>query len=418
MNLKNIFLASSLALFSYAASAQQTKRVLFIGNSYVASNNLPQVLRNLALSTGDTITVDSNTPGGHTFQGHTTNTTSLAKIQQGNWDYVVLQEQSQMPSFGIGQVQNQVFPFATQLNDLILASNPCAETMFYITWGRKNGDAQNCQYMPALCTYEGMDDLLRQRYMMMVEDNDAVASPVGPVWRYIRAQHPEIELYVSDESHPSAAGTYAAACTFYAAILRKDPTLITNNGGLNASTAQAIRAAAKAVAFDELETWKIGTYDPIASFAIGTQNGNQVTFVNNSENATSYLWEFGDGTTSTAENPSHTYASTGSFEVKLKVTNCGLTVETTQEVEVLTLDVATTTFGEVVVYPNPVKDVLQVRVKNLATWKLYDMLGKEIDVEGNYNDAELKLEMKQLPQGVYQLLLSDGAQSLQKVVIK
>jgi hypothetical protein len=36
-------------------------------------------------------------PGGYTFQQHTTNATTLTKINQGIWDYVVLQEQSQYP---------------------------------------------------------------------------------------------------------------------------------------------------------------------------------------------------------------------------------------------------------------------------------------------------------------------------------
>ncbi|OJW82338.1 MAG: hypothetical protein BGO69_17275 [Bacteroidetes bacterium 46-16] len=40
-------------------------------------------------------------------------------------------------------------------------------------------------------------------------------------------------------------------------------------------------------------------------------------FQNNSVNATSYLWDFGDNTTSTATAPSHTYTSPGTYTVKL-----------------------------------------------------------------------------------------------------
>ncbi len=38
---------------------------------------------------------------------------------------------------------------------------------------------------------------------------------------------------------------------------------------------------------------------------------------------TSYLWTFGDGTTSTEQNPSHLYAASGTYTVKLKVTGPG-----------------------------------------------------------------------------------------------
>ena len=173
-----IFISLILLVVVYNTNAQ-TKRALFLGNSYTNVNNLPQLTSNAALSAGDTLIVDKNTPGGYTLEGHSTNTTSLNKIMQGDWDFVVLQEQSQRPSFPISQVQQDVFPYANQLDSIINAYNSCAETVFYMTWGRKNGDANNCQFWPPVCTYEGMDSLLNLRYMMMADMNDAIASPVG-----------------------------------------------------------------------------------------------------------------------------------------------------------------------------------------------------------------------------------------------
>lgn len=161
--------------------AQDSKNVLFLGNSYTTSNNLPNLIQQVATSIGDTFTYDTSTPGGYTLQGHATNTTSLDKIRAGNWDYVVLQEQSQRPSFPDAQVANEVYPYAQRLNDSIVKYNPCAETTFYMTWGRENGDTANCGGWPPVCTYEGMDDLLRQRYQIMANDNDAITSPVGAV---------------------------------------------------------------------------------------------------------------------------------------------------------------------------------------------------------------------------------------------
>ncbi|PXX96833.1 hypothetical protein DF185_19520 [Marinifilum breve] len=46
-----------------------------------------------------------------------------------------------------------------------------------------------------------------------------------------------------------------------------------------------------------------------------------VQFTNNSTDGESYLWEFGDGNTSTEENPNHTYETSGSYTVKLTTTN-------------------------------------------------------------------------------------------------
>lgn len=64
--------------------------------------------------------------------------------------------------------------------------------------------------------------------------------------------------------------------------------------------------------------------NPVANFSF-TENGNfapsSVSFSNSSSNGSSYLWEFGDGQTSTQQNPNHLYTSGGLFNVTLKVKN-------------------------------------------------------------------------------------------------
>ncbi len=324
--MKTQFLSILLLITVLPSRAQvmssQTLHVLFLGNSYTYVNNLPQLVADMALSTGDTLIYDTNLQGGYTLQNHTNDGTSMNKIRQGGFDYVVLQEQSQLPSFPINQVITGVFPFARMLHDTIQAYNECARTLFYMTWGRKNGDASNCAVWPPVCTYMGMDSLLRLRYLMMADSNQAEVSPVGAVWRYIRQQYPLIELYQTDESHPSLAGSYAAACSFYAAIFRKDPAGIAYDGGLDSVTALLLRQAASAIVFDSLGNWSIGTYDPVASFAYSVSQGTQVSFTNYSTFATSYLWDFGDGDTSSSANPVHLYASNAAYTVTLVSIHC------------------------------------------------------------------------------------------------
>jgi len=63
--------------------------------------------------------------------------------------------------------------------------------------------------------------------------------------------------------------------------------------------------------------------DPIASF---TESGEPVTpativFHNTSQNADSYVWNFGDGETTTITNPTHTYDIYGDYLVSLTATN-------------------------------------------------------------------------------------------------
>ena len=63
---------------------------------------------------------------------------------------------------------------------------------------------------------------------------------------------------------------------------------------------------------------------PTAMFDSVSSTGYNVQFVNESIGSiTTYVWDFGDGATSTAENPSHHYTSAGSFLVNLTVSNFG-----------------------------------------------------------------------------------------------
>lgn len=261
IQLSTLFIFISISI-SVSSQVLTDMNALFLGNSYTAYNNLPQLIADCASSTGRSLTFEANTPGGQTFEGHTNNSTSINLIAQGDWDFVVLQEQSQLPSFPEFQVEQDVFPFAEELNDTILHFNECAETVFYMTWGRENGDSQNCANWPPVCTYEGMDDLLQQRYRQMALDNQAILSPAGALWRSIRANHPEIDLYASDGSHPSAAGSYAAAVCFYTVFYRADPTDITFNFSLTDAEASAIREEAKTIVHDQLlSEWYVGEFD-------------------------------------------------------------------------------------------------------------------------------------------------------------
>lgn len=250
--MRYFYIALLLFIAFFWVNAQSTK-ILFIGNSYTSANNLPELVKQIYLSSGEDFYYASSSPGGCTFQQHCT--VSLPYIQQGDWDYVVLQEQSQLPSFPENQFLQESYPYARELCSLVRQYNPNAKIVFYMTWGRKNGDSQNGQFYPPLNTYEGMDSLLYCRYMMMAEENEACVSPVGAIWHQLRDHNPDLELYQSDGSHPSYLGSYIAACSFYTTFTGQIPLDISWNGTLDASTALIAKNAVKTVVYDSLEKW-------------------------------------------------------------------------------------------------------------------------------------------------------------------
>lgn len=297
------------------ASAQ--KNALFIGNSYIYTNDLPAMIADMASSTNDKISYSSNTPGGCTFRQHCLNG-SMDLIRQGGWDVVVLQEQSQFPSFPLWQVEEDVYPYAEMLVDSIYAYSDCPEPMFFMTWGRKNGDAVNAEIYPPLGTYEGMDSLLRERYIYMGNAFHASVCPAGKVWYYLRHNHKSIELYSKDESHPSVAGTYAAACAFYTMIFEKDPTLVSYNSSLDTATARVIREAARTVVYDSLYVWKRKM--PVAAFTYQNVGNATVSFRAQTDSVDNWEWYFGDDSSCYGETVIHTFPANGTYEVMLTVT--------------------------------------------------------------------------------------------------
>lgn len=396
--LLNLTLLLGLSMLSFA---QTSKKVLFIGNSYTAANNLPLMVSNMAESTGDVLIYDSNTPGGQRLMNHAENTTTLNKINANNWDYVALQAQSQEPSWGQTQMEEELFPFAKQLSEAIRINNECSQPLFYMTWGRENGDAQNCNIIPWVCTYEGMDDALRASYIFMAEDNNAEVAPAGAVWRYLRANNPELDLYSGDGSHPSVTGTYAAACAFYTMIYKKDPTLIIWNSDLDEAVANTIKSAAKTVVFDVIDDWD---YTAHFSFIV---NDSEITFTNPYE-SDDVTWNFGDDATANINNPVHIYDEVGEYDVTLTINKCGRTHKKTKTVTITTLQLQHTDLNEIGVYPNPVEKELFINgLENISeeiNISMYNVLGKKVRDFTTIPNKGIKVES--LPSGTYFLKLN------------
>ncbi len=108
---------------------------------------------------------------------------------------------------------------------------------------------------------------------------------------------------------------------------------------------------------------------PVASFTWSASSSTApsvVSFTNTSTNATTYSWDFGNGSTSNVASPSHTYTSAGSFIVKLTVTGAGGTNSTTQ-----TVNIAAPTALEITVKDNLGNAVSGASVKlysSLSDW--------------------------------------------------
>ena len=408
-----------LVFGALAVFGQEPRRVLFVGNSYTQSNNLPQMVADIAQSMGESMEYRSSTPGGCTFEMHCHNQ-SMTLICEGGWDYVVMQEQSQLPAFPMDSVALYVYPFAQQLVDSIYAHNPCAEPMFFMTWGRKNGDTEFGY--PPMDTYEGMDSLLYARYMQMGEDNDASVCPVGRVWHYLRDHNEDIELYMSDESHPSLAGSYAAACAFYTMIFGRDPDSILYDAGLNEPTAQAIHAAVHKVVYDSLWQWQRPL--PQAGFVVDSVDFLNVRFVSKGKLFEEQEWSFGDGETMQTNDTMvwHTFPQSGIYLVKQTVSRHCLSATATRLVRVEAPSVGVADKNDlstISISPNPAEEEVMLHLPEgtVAEVVLYSIDGREMWRKEMENPCNA-IALQGFPSGLYMLKVVTPQGTVLKRLVK
>lgn len=123
---------------------------------------------------------------------------------------------------------------------------------------------------------------------------------------------------------------------------------------------------------------------PVANFNITTTNQLTAVFADASSNASSWNWNFGDGNSSTQQNPFHIYNQSGTYTVTLIVCNdCGCDT-ISQTVTVLANSIAENTLDNAVqLYPNPNKGqfTLAVQGVNEAHVSITGLDGKVVYAE-------------------------------------
>lgn len=415
----NLFL--TLGMLWASLLCGQTTSVLWLGNSYTASNNLPDMFSQLALSGGDSIVYDLNTPGGYTLENHWNSLTSQSKITQRPWDYVVLQAQSQEPSLDSAFVTNWVLPYADALDSVIHLNDSCTQTVFYMTWGRKNGDAQNCAAHPPVCTYQGMQNQLRDRYLQMGYDNGAMVAPCGEAWRDVIATTPAFDLYIADESHPSVYGSYLNACVFYASIFRRSPVGLSYYGGLPAADAQFLQLYAATCVLDSMQMWNTEVYYDNADFTFANLSGTTYTFTAATA-GTNHQWNTGSGFVAGSDTLSHTFPGNGTYPV-IHVTDNGCRTDTS--IQWITVGPQGVwnyiPKGRMLVYPVPADVWTTIQNPFLSTEpctvEVYDATGKLMSrtVE---NGESFTLYTAELADGFYTVrVIQNSQESTQKITV-
>jgi len=184
-------------------SVGREARILFIGNSFTARNDLPGMVAALAAERGISVEHELITAGGASLRRHWNKGDARARIERADLTHVVLQEQSTLPIKNPVRFHQNVGEFAP----IIEASG--AALVLYQTWARRHAPETQAQ--------------LSRSYAEIGRQVGAIVVPAGDAWARFLAQHAGPILHTRDGSHPTLAGSYLAACCFFCTLFGDTP---------------------------------------------------------------------------------------------------------------------------------------------------------------------------------------------------
>ena len=207
------------------------KNVLFVGNSFNYYNNSLHGHVRMLWRTADPeaekkMVFKSQTISGGFLREHGAVLPDLLKSRK--WDVVILQGNSNEPLLADAKRHDDFVATARAYDKLIDAAG--AQTAFFMTWAYEDKPEMTAE--------------LAAEYEKVGNDAKALVVPVGLAFARVRAARPQLPMHVEDKMHPTLAGTYLAACTFYAALFGKNPVGNPYTAGLDPELAKFMQETA------------------------------------------------------------------------------------------------------------------------------------------------------------------------------
>jgi PKD repeat protein len=409
--------------FFNSVYAQDTLRVLFIGNSMTYVQDLPGLLTNLASSNGKTIITSQNTPGGYFLSDHVTNPLSLSLMAQ-NFDFIVVQEQSG------GNIQPALpSPEITRPIEIIdsIAKSNCSKLLLYATPGYPE------TYSGSVYTYEVMQANIINNYSLTAQSVRALCLPTAHAFRDVIRNYPGIsDMWASlNDYHPGIKGQYLHACVLYSVLFNE--TALGSPAPIGISESEASMLQQTAWNFTKDSSLQFG-YHFLDTLVTGFQKnitGSNVIFKDTSSSFINRIdWDFGDSSGIVISEPvlfqefglvNHSYSDLGCYLVKrnlywstceTKIDSILICLNSTSVSEVMDIN-------SIYLYPNPAIDKLYLKWESLndISVAIHDSKGQKLKTAFLSNQNKI-VDISELENGLYFLKISDGHKiGMKKVIV-
>lgn len=218
-----------------------TVRILMVGNSFTFCNDSWDMLARICKSENKEVEIVHATKPGYTFGDHLNSDETTEAILKGDYDFAILQDQSQAPARYALDPKGNVMSrnnFITMTNR-IFGWSPYAKIIVEETWayvGDKFG---------GFASMTEFDNYLQNGTRLYAEVIRGKVSPTGTAFATVRSERPDIKLYAEDEKHPSAYGSYLKSLVEYLTIFGGKFTGFTDSCGLDPEICKYLKTAAK-----------------------------------------------------------------------------------------------------------------------------------------------------------------------------
>lgn len=234
--------------------------ILFLGNSLIYYNELPQVFENLARAAGKDCSVQSVTKGSATISDFANPETvvgekALPMLKNQPWDYVIIEPSRRISPFE-STVKEAELASAKKIREMALAEG--GDVLLYSVWGNNNGSVKEFRAEASMHFKKVESHPIERKshtaFMQRInrefsEALDGVkVAEAGYAFENLIAAYPDINPYYPDERHPSLIGTYLAACMIYTTMFGERVKNIPYTADL--PDAEKLKEIADATAFD------------------------------------------------------------------------------------------------------------------------------------------------------------------------
>lgn len=406
----------SLFLFALTFSityAQDTTRILFIGNSFTYFNNMPQIVKAIADSADIPVITGMHAPGGisvgDTAQGsmaHMNNPALFSLIRSKKWDYTVIQDNQ-----GRFVRDSAVFPGASRvvqghlnIMDSVKKNNDCAKIILFGGWAWKNG-------MPPFGN-TGIECIQRilVNYCVLNDTMKETIAPIGTAWIKAVNYLPAVNLWDPDDAHPSYAGSYLTASVIFSTIFNQAAKSFSYTGSLSPSVAYNLRAFADTSVF---ETSFHTRFNLGGVRKLLIQNNSDILTVPGTYQ--SYAWY--KNTILIGTSPAINFTGNGTYRVEV-IDNDNCIVKSCNYTELAT-GLNDLVSEDTEIYPNPVKTGGQLFISG-TSWnkvEIVSMAGISEKVFVRKSGEIQSFSLQGLKAGCYILLLQVKEELLRKKIV-